>query len=217
MAQKTINLGTSELAGDGESIRSAFGKINDNFTETYNDIATNLASVFDGDYNSLSNKPVLFSGDYNDLTNKPVLFSGDYDDLTNKPVLFSGDYNDLTNKPVLFSGDLTGSVFADDSTLLVDSVNGEIPPNVVVADRWTKMTSSPYQASHGEKIFTPDDWGGGGADITGPDNPETGDWFEVVSFAGTKQVYPTGLSGSSVSYTGTKKHFVFDGTAWKDF
>ena len=31
---------------------------------------------FDGNYNSLANKPVLFSGNYNDLTNKPTLFNG---------------------------------------------------------------------------------------------------------------------------------------------
>jgi hypothetical protein len=35
MAQKTINLGTGELTGDGESIRSAFDKVNDNFDELY--------------------------------------------------------------------------------------------------------------------------------------------------------------------------------------
>jgi len=35
MAQKTINLGTAELTGDGETLRSAFSKANDNFTELY--------------------------------------------------------------------------------------------------------------------------------------------------------------------------------------
>lgn len=35
MAKQTINIGSGELAGDGESIRSAFGKINDNFDELY--------------------------------------------------------------------------------------------------------------------------------------------------------------------------------------
>jgi hypothetical protein len=46
-----------------------------------------------------------FSGNYNDLTNKPLLFSGIYNDLINKPVLAtvaaSGSYTDLTNKPVI--------------------------------------------------------------------------------------------------------------------
>jgi len=63
-----------------------------------------LPAGFSGNYNDLTNKPVLFSGDYDSLSNKPVLFSGVYDSLTNKPVLFSGDYDSLTNKPVLFSG-----------------------------------------------------------------------------------------------------------------
>jgi hypothetical protein len=67
-------------------------------------ITNEVISGFDGNYNSLSNKPVLFSGNYTDLTNKPTLFSGSYNDLTDKPTLFSGSYNDLTNKPVLFSG-----------------------------------------------------------------------------------------------------------------
>jgi hypothetical protein len=35
MAKQTINIGTSENKGDGESIRSAFDKINDNFDELY--------------------------------------------------------------------------------------------------------------------------------------------------------------------------------------
>ena len=35
MAQKNINIGTGELKGDGETLRSAFSKIEDNFTELY--------------------------------------------------------------------------------------------------------------------------------------------------------------------------------------
>ena len=85
MAKQTINLGTGELTGDGESIRSALIKVNENFTEVYADIAA-VAAV--------------------------GAFSGNYDDLTNKP--------NLTNR------DLQGSVYADDSTLLVDGVNSKI-------------------------------------------------------------------------------------------
>ena len=77
--------------------------------------------TFDGAFSSLTGVPTTisgygitdaFSGNYNDLTNKPILFTGDYDDLTNKPSLFSGSYNDLTNKPSLFDGafsSLTGT------------------------------------------------------------------------------------------------------------
>lgn len=72
-------------------------------TETYVQTQINNLTLFDGDYNSLTNLPTInnFSGDYNDLTNKPSLFSGDYDDLINKPTIFSGNYLDLTNRPTI--------------------------------------------------------------------------------------------------------------------
>ena len=35
MAQKIINVGTSANKGDGDPLRTAFTKINDNFTDTY--------------------------------------------------------------------------------------------------------------------------------------------------------------------------------------
>lgn len=62
-------------------------------------------TLFDGDYNSLSNLPILFDGDYNSLTNQPVLFDGSYNSLSDLPTLFDGDYNSLSNLPTLFDGD----------------------------------------------------------------------------------------------------------------
>lgn len=55
MTKQHINVGSAELAGDGESIRSAFSKINDNFDELYAKDATD----FDGSYNSLTDKPTI--------------------------------------------------------------------------------------------------------------------------------------------------------------
>jgi hypothetical protein len=79
-----------------------------------------ITDGFSGDYNDLTNQPILFSGLYTDLVGKPTIptdvsdltdnqsllprFSGNYNDLTNKPTLFSGSYNDLTDKPTLFDG-----------------------------------------------------------------------------------------------------------------
>jgi hypothetical protein len=80
MAQRFINTGTADYAGDGESLRDALIKVNDNFTEVYTDLSA--VQSFDGDYNSLTNKPDLsvyaltantFNGDYNNLTNLPDL------------------------------------------------------------------------------------------------------------------------------------------------
>ena len=65
-------------------------------------------TVFDGDFNNLTNKPTTlagygitdaFSGSWNDLADKPTLFSGSWNDLSDKPTLFSGSWNDLSDKP----------------------------------------------------------------------------------------------------------------------
>lgn len=74
MAKQIINIGSSANKGDGEPLRTAFDKINDNFSELYLKV----------------------------------------DNLT-------GGVGGVT------VGDIKGSVFADDSTVLVDAVNGNIP------------------------------------------------------------------------------------------
>ena len=88
MAKQTINIGTVANDRSGDPLRTAFTKVNQNFTELYNKDATD----FSGNYNDLTNKPNLsiyqlantaFSGDYNDLDNKPTIsnFTNGEDDL----------------------------------------------------------------------------------------------------------------------------------------
>jgi len=93
---------------------SGYG-ITDAFDGNYNSL-TNKPTLFDGTWTSLTGKPtfatVATSGSYTDLLNLPALFNGDYNNLSNKPILFSGNYNDLTNQPTLFDGNynsLTGA------------------------------------------------------------------------------------------------------------
>jgi len=126
MAQQQINIGSADLAGDGESLRTAFSKVNNNFNEVYvglSEIQPLFAYAFDGDYNSLTNLPDLsgyaltvntFNGDYNNLTNRPTLFSGLYTDLTGAPSV-PAQIGDLTD--VNISGVTDGQILAfDDST-----------------------------------------------------------------------------------------------------
>jgi hypothetical protein len=40
MAKQNIDIGSGEATGDGESLRSAFNKINENFTEVYNNVGS---------------------------------------------------------------------------------------------------------------------------------------------------------------------------------
>ena len=76
--------------------------------------AKEAGNGFSGDYNDLTNKPVI-PQNLGDLTNDagfvtldsiPAQVNADWNategaaEILNKPTLFSGDYNDLTNKPV---------------------------------------------------------------------------------------------------------------------
>ena len=45
MAKQTINIGTTANDGTGETVRSAFDKVNDNFTELYNERIKGLFST----------------------------------------------------------------------------------------------------------------------------------------------------------------------------
>ena len=100
MAKQTINLGTSANKGDGDPLRTAFDKVNDNFDEVYS-----LLGAEGGDTDDVV-APMLV---HNDHTNITVT----RDDDANK-IIFSVDQA-VT--------DLQGSVFADDSTLMVDAIN----------------------------------------------------------------------------------------------
>lgn len=45
MAKQTINIGTTANDGTGDPLRTAFDKVNDNFTELYNDDAGDVGSI----------------------------------------------------------------------------------------------------------------------------------------------------------------------------
>lgn len=64
MARQFINIGDAANDGEGDTLRVAFDKINDNFIEVYDDIPTDINELddannllFDGDYYSLENAP----------------------------------------------------------------------------------------------------------------------------------------------------------------
>lgn len=138
MAKKTINLGTGELTGDGESIRSAFDKINDNFDELYaveHDLSAIDQSLIPDtdvayDLGSATNRfrDIYLSGSTIDLGGLEISNVGgelklDGVKLITQSELDVAVQNDITTN-------LTGSVFADDSTLLVDGVAGKIVGDV---------------------------------------------------------------------------------------
>ena len=119
--------------------------------------STNLLSSgsnFDGDYNSLTNKPVLFSGNWSDITGTPALFTGNYNDLYNKPTI-PQDLGDLTNN--------AGYLKTITSSHVVTAL-GYTPQNAATAfgGSYTDLTNKPTDISD----FTDNNGllgGGGGA------------------------------------------------------
>jgi hypothetical protein len=108
MAKQTINVGSSVNTRTGDTLRDAFTKANNNFTELYNlanaDIQIPSQSGKAGKVLKTTGSTLLFENiSWNELTDKPTLFSGSYNDLSNKPLIFSGNYSDLTNKPSVIS------------------------------------------------------------------------------------------------------------------
>ena len=133
-------------------------------------LAGNTA-LFDGNYGSLSGTPTLFSGAYADLSGKPTIPSNVSDltndsgfitsvpaqtfaSLTSKPSTISGygitdayTKTEVDNLTTTLDGDLTGSVFGDDSTLLVDGVNNKIVGTVDT----TSLRTSEFSIALGRR------------------------------------------------------------------
>ena len=107
-----------------------------------------LPGGFNGDYNSLTNKPELFSGNYNDLTNQPVIptvptnvsaFANDAGYLTGYTETdpqfnaWDKDYNDLINKPAIPTVPTNVTAFTNDAGYITQAdMPGslDIPTNV---------------------------------------------------------------------------------------
>jgi hypothetical protein len=97
MAKQTINVGLTANDKRGDPLRTAFTKINQNFTELYNvdaNTATDIADLTD-------NSNLLFSGNYQDLANTPFVPS-DISDLTDTTnALNEREYLELTNDALI--------------------------------------------------------------------------------------------------------------------
>jgi len=124
MAKLIVNIGSTANAKNGDPLRTAFDKINQNFTELYtltggtNTALTELAQDYAAPlFNHASHTNITAT--YDDANNKILLTgaaaqvqtdwnaSSGLGVVLNKPALFSGSYTDLTSKPTLFSGSYT--------------------------------------------------------------------------------------------------------------
>jgi hypothetical protein len=123
MAKKIINVGTSVNKGNGDPLRTAFQKINDNFDELYSattldldSIGSNMVPTTDGGF-ALGSATKQWSD----------VYVRDFIYLGNARLQADADGNLVVNgASIKVDADVTGTIFADDSTLLVDGVNAKI-------------------------------------------------------------------------------------------
>ena len=160
MAQKIIDLGTSPNKGDGDPLRTAFTKINDNFTELYTGspiVPQDLRGSVFGDDSTLlvdgvNNKVMLTTNTTTELTEGTNLYYTDVRADARITNAGSANWNtafgwgnhasagyQVAGAP--HDGDIEGSVFGDDSTLLVDAVNNKIVGTVETASLTVSSTN----------------------------------------------------------------------------
>ena len=124
MARQTIDLGTSPNKGDGDPLRIAFDKINDNFAELYAGDFADPGSVGESLKPDADSVHDLGSAD----RQWADLYVGDFIYLNGVRIEVSSGGALLVNgRAPAEVQDTVGSVFGDDSTLLVDGVNNIIP------------------------------------------------------------------------------------------
>ena len=155
MAKQTVNLGTSANKGDGDPLRTAFDKVNDNFTELYprvealedGNVTTDVVGSIFGDDSTLLVDGVnnlipasVISGTLSNNTtgNADTATTVAWTGVTSTPTTLAGyGITDAMAPGTVHDGDITGSVFGDDSTLLVDGVNNTIPKaNIEDSANW---------------------------------------------------------------------------------
>lgn len=136
MAKQIIDLGSSANKGDGDPLRTAFRKINENFTELY---------AVNGDADGAVTNVLPDSDATRDLGSADKqwadLYVSDFIYLGGARLEVDGNNNLRLNNTVI-AADTQGSVFADDSTLLVDAVNGVIPTTVLSGTITNNITGS---------------------------------------------------------------------------
>ena len=131
MAKLTVNIGTSANDRTGDNLRTAFTKINTNFTELYDDVSnltTRLGVVETGGTVSLTTdtKGSVFADDSTLLVDG-VSGTIPAANLTGAlPAIDGSALTGITATANNLVGDMKGSVFGDDSTLLIDGVNNTI-------------------------------------------------------------------------------------------
>jgi hypothetical protein len=131
MTKQTINIGTSENSNNGDPLRTAFTKINENFDELYDtntladspsDFGSTIIPKTDGVYNlgSIAKKW--------DEVHANQVYARDWVSINGSRLSVDSNGNlnfpGIINATVRTKQDIQGDIFADDSTRVFDSASG---------------------------------------------------------------------------------------------
>ena len=122
MARQSINIGTSANKGDGDPLRTAFTKINSNFSELY---AGNFVEPTALNSSLIANADGTLS--LGSSTNQwQNLYVKDFIYLDGKRISMSAGGALMVNNGIVQVTDVVGSVFADDSKMMMDALTGTL-------------------------------------------------------------------------------------------
>ena len=122
MARQTVNIGTSANKGDGDPLRLAFTKINSNFSELY---AGNFVEPTALNSSLIANADGTLS--LGSATNQwQNLYVKDFIYLDGKRISMSAGGALMVNNGIVQVTDVVGSVFADDSKMMMDALTGTL-------------------------------------------------------------------------------------------
>ena len=117
MAKLTVNIGTSANDRTGDTLRTAFEKINNNFDEVYVSVDTLTSQV----------STILGSGNTNSASGNTIVGNIQGSLIGEDSTLVIDGVNNTINANSItatsLNGDFTGSVFGDDSTILINGLD----------------------------------------------------------------------------------------------
>lgn len=159
MAQQTINIGTANNAGDGEGLRSAFDKCNDNFNELYNVSDTHGWAYYQDGETSPATQEITTTASYLQIdgagtsTNTAYLPNGisAFWDITNDKITPENIGDAYTIRLDLEVTSKTGSPTLIDLSL---DIGGTSSITIPIVERIISTTKTPpYKISVGFPIF----------------------------------------------------------------
>lgn len=132
MAKQTINVGTNADDGTGDNLRAAFVKVNDNFTEVYNELGGT----------SLSRLKLIDNKITSDITNENIIID------PNGTGSLQVDTNAIVNGNIRATGETRGATLQVDGAANIDgsaTIDGTLTVNAIT--NTTSITTATLTAS----------------------------------------------------------------------